>query len=136
MNLLATDAHPTVARLLDSYIDIGAFEYAASMEEWKSAKADANLDQDLLGEGESFLCKSYPNPCNGSFSISTYASESSVLDVTLFNGLGREVYRQAVNTLAGLAETRGDTHLPPGAYVLRVTDPKGEQLLLEKLIVQ
>ncbi|WP_299129581.1 aryl-sulfate sulfotransferase [uncultured Winogradskyella sp.] len=64
----------------------------------------------------------YPNPSNGVFNITTHASIQSI---SVYNALGKEIYKTTLNTI-------DLTQMPDGIYYLRITS--NNQTISKKII--
>ena len=76
----------------------------------------------------------YPNPNNGSFSLSFTASQSELAEFSLVNLLGQKIWSENKLINQGENEIKIITTLSPGIYYLRMTGESGE--IINKILIQ
>ncbi len=75
----------------------------------------------------------YPNPSTtGDFSVKFDSEESKLINIKVYNLIGREVYREQISTQAGSQKTSFNLrNFPKGVYMLEVSD--GNQRVTRRL---
>ncbi len=86
-----------------------------------------NSDLDLLTV--------YPNPTNGTVNLSFELLRETDLEISLINGIGKEVYLMNENRASGIQDLEFDLRgIEPGIYMLRIKSSGGTQI--EKLVIR
>ncbi|PJB54937.1 MAG: hypothetical protein CO098_19020, partial [Bacteroidetes bacterium CG_4_9_14_3_um_filter_41_19] len=76
----------------------------------------------------------YPNPTQGSFYLSLELKEASAIQLTLLDGVGRNVWHQSITETASLQMQCQPGKLPPGIYQLIIVTE--QQRLVRKVVVK
>ena len=75
-------------------------------------------------EGQQYLL--YPNPNDGNITITQTVEDNELVQIEIFDLLGRVVYRNSVNFDEGSYKLQM-TNLMPGMYLAQITDSKGRK---------
>lgn len=96
------------------------------------------LDSTLTNDNEVALTsnsiKVFPNPATETLYINASASQSSA-NITLYNLMGQAVASYTQDIIANQTFDINISHLPKGAYILRIASPKGEVIATERVAV-
>jgi hypothetical protein len=76
----------------------------------------------------------YPNPSNGTFTVSLNALKSSTVQMSLINLLGQEIWNTQHAIQAGEQTIQINANLAPGVYTLRINNQ--EELVQHKVIIK
>jgi hypothetical protein len=76
----------------------------------------------------------YPNPSNGAFTVSLNALKSSIVQMSLINLLGQEIWNTEKAIQAGEQTIQINANLAPGVYTLRINNQ--EELVQHKVIIK
>jgi hypothetical protein len=77
----------------------------------------------------------YPNPNNGSFYLEIEAAPTKVLQVQLYDIIGRKMMNEQFDFNSGQLSHRFEmTHLAAGTYVLQLVI--GDDVLVRKVVVE
>ncbi|MBS1586135.1 MAG: T9SS type A sorting domain-containing protein [Bacteroidetes bacterium] len=81
--------------------------------------------------------KTYPNPVQKQLSIAINRPQQGSYAVSLLDVLGRIVYKQQMNFKAGNdVQQIPVSNLAQGAYFIRISDDKGKNIYMEKILKQ
>lgn len=118
------------------------FEHVGGRNEWTRNRfeivtAPATVSGIEKGVGTNLSMNVYPNPASTGANVNIALANvkaDAVADVTIVDGVGREVSRMAVNVFAGLSQHQLGAALPAGIYTIQVK-VEGQQLT-QKLVVK
>lgn len=118
------------------------FEHVGGRGEWirnrfEIVTAPATVSGIEKGVGTNLSMNVYPNPASTGANVNIALANvkaDAVADVTIVDGVGREVSRMAVNVFAGLSQHQLGAALPAGIYTIQVK-VEGQQLT-QKLVVK
>jgi len=75
----------------------------------------------------------YPNPNNGSFTITGTINDSKKVDIVIFNELGQTVYSEDMIIENGKLNEQINLDVPPGIYMIRLSTTNGNSAI--KLVI-
>jgi Secretion system C-terminal sorting domain len=76
----------------------------------------------------------YPNPNNGSFTITAAELGAQPVQITVLNTLGQEVYAASVNTVAGELNQNVALNLNAGIYIVKVA--QGDKSSSKQIVIK
>ncbi len=95
--------------------------YIADMYNNRIRKVSAPLGiNEISNAGE---ISTYPQPCNGNFSVKIRGNETEIKNIEVYDMLGEKLYSQIVNSVQSIFNL--DINLNNGMYILQVETSKG-----------
>ncbi|MDX1908846.1 MAG: T9SS type A sorting domain-containing protein [Bacteroidia bacterium] len=76
----------------------------------------------------------YPNPSNGSFTVTAAELSAEPVQITVLNAMGQEVYAAAANTVAGELSQSLTLNLSAGVYMVKVQ--QGDKQSAKQIVIK
>jgi len=141
LTLANTNSTSTESYTFPNAIDSAAVVYwrvraniNAVSSDWSDARS-FTIAGTGINDVESFASvEVYPNPNNGSFSISFANAESANVNVQIIDIIGQVVYNENVNVGNGINSKMINANLPEGVYILKLQQE--EKIYTDKITIR
>jgi len=76
-----------------------------------------------------------PNPSNGNITLKQLVPDANPVDAVIMNATGEEVYKNTLQFTGGTSQISID-NMPPGLYLIKLTDNKSQTFTMKFVIAK